>query len=305
MSQRRYEDDGRGKVYIGNIPAEMTENELVSEFERYGRVERCWIAKAPPGFAFVWFSDTADAEAAVSALDDSTIKGRVVKVEIARASRGPRDYSGSDAPPRRMPAGKGPGGYRVKISGLPPGVDWREIKDTFRKSGEVAYANVQGDEGIAEFSSERDREQAIRDFDDTTFRERRIAVEKIEGSSAEHFARRAARSARRYDDDDGYAPPPRGRRYDDDDYGRSRSPPSRRSYRDDPPRYASRYYDDRPRDYDRGYDRAPPYDRAYDRRRQTDYDKSYDDRAYDRRPPPSHDYRAYERVDDRYERRRE
>lgn len=281
---RQYpEDDSRGKVYVGNIPGEMTENELLDEFERYGRVERCWIAKAPPGFAFVWFANPEDAEAAVSGLDDATVMGRVIKVEIARPSRGappPRDYEA------RRSAPKGPGGFRVKITNLPAGVDWREIKDTFRKSGEVAYANVNGDEGIAEFSSERDREQAIRDFDDTTLSGRRILVEKIEGSSADHFARRASRNRRTYDYDE-YPPRRRSEEYPE----RSRSP-----YRRPPPSNRPGY--DRPRYYDdRGYDRpTSSYDRRYPAEDRYPDDR-YDDRAgYDR---PGYDRPGYDRGYDR------
>ncbi len=90
-----------------------------------------------------------DAQDAVSAMDGKEFAGQVLRVEMSR-NRGRRDDRGgggygSRAPPRKT-------GYKVRIFDLPEGTHWTELKDFVRKAGEVIYANVEGDEGVAEFT---------------------------------------------------------------------------------------------------------------------------------------------------------
>ena len=42
-------------------------------------------------------------------------------------------------------------GYKVRITGLPEGMRWSELKDFVRKAGDVTYADVRGDEGWVTF----------------------------------------------------------------------------------------------------------------------------------------------------------
>lgn len=64
----RYRDVGT-KVYIGDLPREASERELERIFREYGRLRNVWVARNPPGFAFVEFEDAADASDAVRELD--------------------------------------------------------------------------------------------------------------------------------------------------------------------------------------------------------------------------------------------
>lgn len=41
-----------------------------------------WVARNPPGFAFVWFADDRDATDAVREVDGRSINGREWRVEI-------------------------------------------------------------------------------------------------------------------------------------------------------------------------------------------------------------------------------
>ena len=73
--------------------------------------------------------------------------------------------------------GKGGGGkgrydWKVTVSGLPNGASWQDLKDFCRPAGDVVYTNINGSEGIAEFSSEKDMERAIEKLDDTEFKTR-------------------------------------------------------------------------------------------------------------------------------------
>jgi RNA recognition motif-containing protein len=50
------------RVYVGNLPNSASKNELEREFERFGRLRDVWVARNPPGFAFIEFEDARDAE---------------------------------------------------------------------------------------------------------------------------------------------------------------------------------------------------------------------------------------------------
>ena len=59
------------KIYIGGLPEDATTQEIEDAFHRYGRIRKVWVARRPPGFAFVEYEDSRDAEDAVKALDGS------------------------------------------------------------------------------------------------------------------------------------------------------------------------------------------------------------------------------------------
>ncbi|XP_066971223.1 serine/arginine-rich splicing factor 7-like isoform X4 [Macrobrachium rosenbergii] len=86
------------KVYVGDLGSGASKQELEEAFSKYGPLRNVWVARNPPGFAFVEFEDVRDAEDAVRGLDGRTICGRRVRVELSTGkSRG--RFRGP--PPRR------------------------------------------------------------------------------------------------------------------------------------------------------------------------------------------------------------
>jgi RNA recognition motif-containing protein len=66
----RHKDwDVQCKVYVGNLIKGVTEGELKDLFLKYGALKNVWVARLPPGFAFVEFEDPRDAEDACKELD--------------------------------------------------------------------------------------------------------------------------------------------------------------------------------------------------------------------------------------------
>ncbi|KAF5892482.1 serine/arginine-rich splicing factor 7 [Clarias magur] len=91
---------GETKVYVGNLGTGAGKGELERAFGYYGPLRTVWIARNPPGFAFVEFEDPRDAEDAVRGLDGKVICGTRVRVEL---STGMPRRSRYDRPPTRRP----------------------------------------------------------------------------------------------------------------------------------------------------------------------------------------------------------
>ncbi|XP_076249302.1 serine/arginine-rich splicing factor 7 [Calliopsis andreniformis] len=75
------------KVYVGDLGNSATKQELQNAFSYYGSLRNVWVARNPPGFAFVEFEDARDAEDAVRGLDGRTICGRRARVELSNGKR--------------------------------------------------------------------------------------------------------------------------------------------------------------------------------------------------------------------------
>lgn len=92
------------KVYIGNLAEGVSKSDLEGAFSKYGQLRNVWVARNPPGFAFVEFEDGRDAEDACRGLDGTRIAGGRIKAEMShgRSRRGQGNSGG----------GRGPMGYR-------------------------------------------------------------------------------------------------------------------------------------------------------------------------------------------------
>ncbi|GFS24861.1 serine/arginine-rich splicing factor 1 [Elysia marginata] len=91
------------KVYVGDLGHGCAKQELEEKFSKYGTLRNVWVARKPPGFAFVEFEDPPDAEDAVRGLNKTKINGRRVRVEMSSGQSrwGSRGQSRSGRDDRR------------------------------------------------------------------------------------------------------------------------------------------------------------------------------------------------------------
>ncbi|KAG7402139.1 hypothetical protein PHYBOEH_005702 [Phytophthora boehmeriae] len=193
------------RVYVGGLPRDATSREIQDGFGRYGHVANIWVARNPPGFAFVDFEDPRDADDAIRSMDGRDFLGGRIRVELARGGsrrdgggRGGRDddrggYGGRD----RFDRGRNPPqrtDFRVRVTDLPRDVDWRNVKDFLRTGGEVTYCNIEADgSAVAEFQTKEDMEDAVKKLDDTEFRGSYVRVAAEGDSSRRSRSRSPAR----------------------------------------------------------------------------------------------------------------
>ncbi|BAF10266.1 serine/arginine-rich splicing factor RSZ21 [Oryza sativa Japonica Group] len=80
------------RLYVGNLDPRVTSGELEDEFRVFGVLRSVWVARKPPGFAFIDFDDKRDAEDALRDLDGKN--GWRVELSRNSSSRGGRDRHG-------------------------------------------------------------------------------------------------------------------------------------------------------------------------------------------------------------------
>ena len=76
-------------IYVGNLAYSMTDNDLREVFSEYGEVAGVSVitdkrSGRPKGFGFVEMPNQQEAEAAISALNETSVQGRDIKVNEAR-----------------------------------------------------------------------------------------------------------------------------------------------------------------------------------------------------------------------------
>ncbi|KAG2303708.1 hypothetical protein Bca52824_032359 [Brassica carinata] len=78
------------RVYVGNLDPRVTERELEDEFRIFGVLRNVWVARRPPGYAFLEFDDERDALDAIRALDGKN----GWRVELSHKDKGGRGGGG-------------------------------------------------------------------------------------------------------------------------------------------------------------------------------------------------------------------
>ena len=92
-TERGEETELSKKLYVGNLPFTITEDELRTSFERHGTVASVNVITdretgRARGFAFVEMEDASAADEAMRALDGSDLGGRSLRVNEAQDKRG-------------------------------------------------------------------------------------------------------------------------------------------------------------------------------------------------------------------------
>lgn len=76
------------KLYVGNLPHNVSEQSIRSLFSRHGQVQDIWIGTtrvgSPHGYGFVHMSDGAKAEKAIASLDGHQFEGSEITVHQAK-----------------------------------------------------------------------------------------------------------------------------------------------------------------------------------------------------------------------------
>ncbi len=77
------------KIYVGNLPYSVTDDELRQAFEEYGGVDSVDIIKdrytgESKGFGFIEMADREQAQKAIEGLNGKDFQGRSVTVNEAR-----------------------------------------------------------------------------------------------------------------------------------------------------------------------------------------------------------------------------
>jgi len=101
------------RIYVGNLPYEVTEEELQQEFQAYGEVTSVSIitdkfSGRPKGFAFVEMGSSSESEAAIAGVNGKVMGERTIVVNEARPR--PDNRSGGSYGDRRGGGGFGGGG---------------------------------------------------------------------------------------------------------------------------------------------------------------------------------------------------
>ncbi len=76
-------------IYVGNLPWDLSEEDLREAFAAFGEVETAKIVTdretgRARGFGFVEMSNKDEGTAAISGLNEKDLKGRAIKVNEAR-----------------------------------------------------------------------------------------------------------------------------------------------------------------------------------------------------------------------------
>lgn len=98
------------KIYVGNMPYSVTEEDLKQAFEAFGQVESVTIIKdkmsgQSKGFGFVEMGSADQAQAAISGMNGKDLKGRKLNVNEARPRQD--DGRGGGGGGMRRPGGGG------------------------------------------------------------------------------------------------------------------------------------------------------------------------------------------------------
>ncbi|EYU27087.1 hypothetical protein ABFS82_02G123300 [Erythranthe guttata] len=175
------------RVYIGNIPRTVTNDELQKIAEEHGAVEKAEVmydkySGRSRRFAFVTTKTVEDANAIVEKLNGTEIGGREIKVNVTEKPL----VGSSDLPVQADDSQFVDSPYKVYVGNLAKTVTTDILKNFFAEKGKALGARVSRVPGTSKstgygfvtFSSEEDVEAAISSLNNAVLEGQKIRVNK-------------------------------------------------------------------------------------------------------------------------------
>ncbi|KAJ4904587.1 RNA-binding (RRM/RBD/RNP motifs) family protein [Raphanus sativus] len=180
------------RVYIGNIPRTVTNEQLTKLVEEHGAVEQVQVmydkySGRSRRFGFATMKSVEDANAVIEKLNGTTIEGREVKVNITEK---PIESSSSSSPDLSLlqseDAAFVDSPYKVYVGNLAKSVTKEMLESLFSEKGKVLSAKVSRVPGTSKstgfgfvtFSSDEDVDAAILALNNSLLEGQKIRVNK-------------------------------------------------------------------------------------------------------------------------------
>ncbi|KQJ89659.1 30S ribosomal protein 2, chloroplastic [Brachypodium distachyon] len=174
------------KLYVGNIPRTVTNDELRAMFADHGTVLRADVmydkySGRSRRFGFVTMSSVEEANAAIESLNETEVGGRKIKVNVTESFLPNIDPSAPEPEPAFVDSQ-----YKVYVGNLAKTVTTEVLKNFFSEKGEVLSATVSRipgtpkskGYGFVTFSSEEEVEAAVSTFNNTELEGQPIRVNR-------------------------------------------------------------------------------------------------------------------------------
>ncbi|KAF3325916.1 30S ribosomal protein 2 [Carex littledalei] len=179
--------EAKKRLYVGNIPRDVTNDQLAKIFAEHGSVEKAEVmydkySGRSRRFGFVTMSTFEDVNAAIEKLNDTEIGGRKIKVNVTEKPLQSADLSLLQA----EESGFVDSPYKVYVGNLAKTVTSELLKKFFSEKGEVLGAKVSRVPGTSKssgfgfvtFSSEEEVQEAISSFNNALLEGQKIRVNK-------------------------------------------------------------------------------------------------------------------------------
>ncbi|KAL1418717.1 hypothetical protein MTO96_025747 [Rhipicephalus appendiculatus] len=189
----------RSRIYIGNLPHTVTEDDVRELVEPYGAVRDVFV-NSQKGFAFVKMDSPQSAEAVVTNLDMNLRRGRRLRVTPASNAKGKLAKALGQGGGAVRPRDEKPGGRcRLFVGNLPASTGEEELRRLFSEHGEVqeTFLNSEKGFGFVKMASYEAAEAAKAALDDALVDGRRIQMTggRSVGEGIVEFARKPAAQA--------------------------------------------------------------------------------------------------------------
>ncbi|KAK2993627.1 hypothetical protein RJ640_028971 [Escallonia rubra] len=175
------------RLYVGNIPRTVNNDELRRIVEEHGAVEKVEVmydkySGRSRRFAFVTMVTVEDANAAIEKLNGTQIGGRDIKVNVTEKPLSTPDLSFLQAEESQFIDSP----HKVYAGNLARTVTSETLQNFFAEKGKVLSAKVSrvpgtsksSGFGFVSFASEEDVEAAVTSFNNTLFEGQKIRVNK-------------------------------------------------------------------------------------------------------------------------------